>query len=63
MCSERLFQVISSLRAGFKLNALTGEPSFDIGIGDIQSPAVTLDEIFSYLELADKPCIVAVNEF
>ena len=61
--SERFFQVISSLRAGFKLNAVTGEPSFDIGIGDIQSPAVTLDEIFSYLESADKPCIVAVDEF
>lgn len=60
---ERFFQVIKSLRAGFKLNAVTGEPGLDIGIGDIQSPTVTLDEIFMYLESADKQCIVAIDEF
>lgn len=60
---ERFFQIISSLRMGFKLDAITGEPTFDIGLGDIQSPQITLDEIFSYLESADKPCIVAIDEF
>jgi len=30
---------------------------------DIQTPQTTLDEIFEYLEAADKPCIVAINEF
>lgn len=48
---------------GFKLDAITGEPTFDIGLGDIQSPQITLDEIFNYLESADKPCIVAIDEF
>ena len=42
---------------------VTGEPSFDIGLGDIQAPQTTLDEIFAYLETADKPCIVAIDEF
>ena len=61
--AEKFFQVITSLRAGFKLDALTGEPTFDIGIGEIEQPQITLDEIFAYLEAADKPCIVAIDEF
>ncbi len=61
--AERFFQIISSLRVGFKLDPHTGEPSFDIGLGDIPSPQTTLDEIFRYLEEADKPCIVAMDEF
>lgn len=60
---DRFFQVITSLRMGFRLDALTGEPSFDIGLGDIQTPQTTLDEIFAYLETADKPCVVAIDEF
>ena len=32
-------------------------------MGDIQSPKTSLDEIFQYLSLADKPCIVAIDEF
>lgn len=61
--TEKFFQIITSLRAGFKLDALTGEPTFDIGIGEIEQPQTTLDEIFTYLEAADKPCIVAIDEF
>lgn len=61
--TERFFNIISSLRIGFKLDTITGEPTFDIGLGDIQSPQTTLDEIFQYLECADKPCIVAIDEF
>lgn len=60
---ERFFSVISSLRAGFKLDSVTGEPTFDIGLGDIHTAETTLDEIFAYLEQADKPCIVAIDEF
>ena len=61
--TEKFFQIISSLRVGFKLDAVTGEPGFDIGLGDILTPQTTLDEIFRYLETADKPCIVAIDEF
>ena len=61
--AEKFFQIIASLRVGFKLDAVTGEPGFDIGLGDIQAPQTTLDEIFRYLEMADKPCIVAIDEF
>ncbi len=60
---EKFFQVISSFRIGFKLDAMTGEPSFDLGLGDIQAPQTSLDEIFAYIEEADKPCIIAIDEF
>lgn len=32
-------------------------------MGDIKTPAITLDEIFRYLEQADKPCLVSIDEF
>lgn len=60
---EQFFTVISSLRPAFKLDAVTGQPVFDIGIGDIRQPLQSLEEIFEYLESADKPCIVAIDEF
>ncbi len=60
---ERFFQIIRSLRVGFKLDTTTGEVGFDIGLGDIQTPQTTLEEIFEYLESADRPCIVAIDEF
>lgn len=60
---EQFFQIISSFRVGFKLDALTGAPGLDIGLGDIQVPQTTLDEIFAYINEADKPCIIAIDEF
>ena len=60
---EKFFQIITSFRVGFKLDAISGIPSFDLGLGDIQAPQTTLDEIFAYIEEADKPCIIAIDEF
>jgi len=60
---DHFFSVITSLRAGFRLNRDTGEPSFEIGLGDIQEANSTLEEIFRYLEQANRPCIVAIDEF
>jgi len=60
---DQFFSVISSLRAAFRLDSVTGEPSFEIGLGDIVEANTTLDEIFRYLEQANKPCIVAIDEF
>ena len=33
------------------------------GIDNIVNPEITLDEIFAYLNQADKPCLVAIDEF
>lgn len=60
---DQFFSIITSLRAGFRLDSITGEPSFDIGLGDIQEASITLEEIFSYFEQAHRPCIVAIDEF
>lgn len=60
---ERFFQTISSFRMGFKLDPMTGAPGFDLGLGDIQAPETSLDEIFAYIEESDKPCIIAIDEF
>jgi len=60
---DTFFEVITSLRPAFKFDQLTGEPVFDIGLGEIRKAEFTLDEIFCYLEAADKPCILAIDEF
>lgn len=61
--AEGFFAAIASLRPAFKLDAITGDPVFDIGIGEIRRPEVSLEELFAYLEAADKPCLVAIDEF
>ena len=60
---ERFFQIVASFRIGFKLDPMTGNPFFDLGLGDIQAPQTTLDEIFAYIEESDKPCVIAIDEF
>ena len=61
--TDALKNVFMSLRGGFKMDALTGEPSFELSLGEIESPETTLDEIFKYLGNADMPCVVAIDEF
>ena len=56
-------RALRSLRGVFSIDPSSGMPSFTVGIGEITRPDVTLDEIFSYLENADKPCIIAIDEF
>ena len=60
---DNFFHVISSLRPAFKLDPMTGSPVFDIGIGEIVRPEYSLEQIFAFLEGADKPCVVAIDEF
>lgn len=54
---------IKSLAGSFGYDPLTGSPTFDIKMGNIHSPELTLKEIFDYLEQADRPCIFAIDEF
>ena len=59
---ERFIQTAASLRTGVTLDAL-GQPSWNLEVGDVRSPQITIDEIFQYLSNADKPCLVAIDEF
>ena len=54
---------LHSLAGNFGYDPVTNTPTFNIKLGDIHSPELTLEEIFSYLEQADKPCIFAIDEF
>ena len=59
---ERFIQIVGSLRTGITLDAF-GQPCWNLELGDVQTPKTSLDEIFQYLSTADKPCIVAIDEF
>ena len=56
-------QTIKSISGKFGFDPMTNLPTFNIELGDIERPEYTLDEIFQYLEHADKPCIVSIDEF
>lgn len=59
---EYFLDMLHSLKSTISFD-INGNPEWSVGIGDIQTPDITLDEIFAYLEQADKPCLVAIDEF
>lgn len=56
-------QTVRSLSAEFGYDPLSGTPTFNVSIGAISNPEYTLDEIFRYIDMADKRCIIAIDEF
>ncbi|MBP3827951.1 MAG: ATPase [Prevotella sp.] len=59
---RKFTDILSSLRSGISFDP-AGNPSWNVEVGDIHTPRTTLEEIFHYIETADKPCIVAIDEF
>lgn len=59
---EGFLSVLRSLRSEITYD-VNNFPTWSLGLGDIEYPATTLDEIFEYLRNADKPCLVAIDEF
>ena len=59
---EKFVRALGSVRPEISFD-INGMPSWSIGLGEIRNPVATLDEIFSYLQSADRPCIVAIDEF
>ena len=59
---DQFLKFVTSLRTGISFDG-QGNASWNLGIGDIKSPSFTLEEIFNYLQAADKRCIVAIDEF
>ena len=59
---NQFLNVVSSLRSEISFD-VNGMPTWSMGLGAITNPAITLDEIFTYLNNADKPCLVAIDEF
>lgn len=40
-----------------------GIPSWNIELGNIKTPSLTLDEIFTYINKAETPSLIAIDEF
>lgn len=59
---EFFLNMLQSLKSTISFD-INGNPEWSVGIGDIQAPDITLDEIFAYLEQADKRCLIAIDEF
>ena len=59
---ESFLSALRSLRSQITYD-INNFPTWSLGLGDIEYPATTLDEIFEYLRNADKPCLVAIDEF
>ena len=59
---EQFFSALKSLQQQISFD-INGNPVWSLGIGNFSNPSTTLDEIFSYLRNADKPCLVALDEF
>lgn len=60
---DKFLAGLHSLAGSFGYDPISNTPTFNIKLGDIHSPELTLEEIFKYLEHADKPCIFAIDEF
>ena len=54
---------LKSISGQFGFDPISNTPTFDLSLGDIIRPELTLEEIFYYLEHADRPCIVTFDEF
>lgn len=59
---EKFVTIVSSLRSEISFD-INGRPVWGVGLGTINNPSISLDEIFAYLNQADKPCLVAIDEF
>lgn len=59
---NKFVSYLTSLKPGVAFDE-SGAPSFNLSVGEIHAPETTIEEIFRYLESADKPCIVAIDEF
>ena len=60
---NKFLAALHSLAGSFGYDPISNTPTFNIKLGDIHSPELTLEEIFRYLEQADKPCVFAIDEF
>lgn len=61
--AAHFIQALKSISGKFGFDAISGAPTFSVKLGEIEQPEYTLEEIFQYLSQADKPCIVAIDEF
>ena len=59
---EGFLNALLSVRSEISFD-INGNPVWGLGVGAMVPPQTTLDEIFAYLETAEKHCLVAIDEF
>ena len=59
---EGFLNALLSVRSEISFD-INGNPVWGLGVGAMVPPQVTLDEIFAYLNSAEKHCLVAIDEF
>ena len=59
---EAFLNAVMSIRSEISFD-INGNPVWGVGLGNLQNPEATLDEIFRYLAEADRHCLVAIDEF
>ena len=60
---ERFLGMVGSLKASLSADPITGMPSIELALGEKSSATKTLEQIFSFLESSESPCVVAIDEF
>ncbi|MCM1309905.1 MAG: ATPase [Bacteroides sp.] len=55
--------MLKSIAGSFGFDPISGLPTFNLQLGDVEHPATTLEEIFRYLSESEVPSIVAIDEF
>lgn len=58
-----LIRTLKSISGKLGFDPVSGLPVFSLELGDIDRPEYTLEEIFTCLQEAGKPCIVAIDAF
>lgn len=61
--ADSFIQILKSINGKFTYDPVYNAPGFNLSLGEITHPEITLKEIFQFLEKADKRCIVAIDEF
>ncbi len=60
---DNVLAALRSINPKLTVDAITGQPSLSVSLGDISNPEYSLSDIFKCLENADKPCVVCFDEF
>ena len=65
--SDKLFKLfvasMKTLHGSFGYDPINNTPTFAIKLGDIIQPDYSIEEIFNYIEQADKRCVIMIDEF
>lgn len=60
---DNVLAALRGINPKITVDAITGQPSLSLSLGDITNPEYSLSDIFKCLENADKPCVVCFDEF